>query len=61
MTQLYMYAAILSENRASSERGYCVIDRLEEGGVATIIANPNFRPMFPIPESFPELAMVIGL
>lgn len=56
-----MYTAILSENRASSERGYCVIDHLEEGGVATIIANPNFRPMFPIPESFPELAMVIGL
>lgn len=54
-------AAILSEDRADNERGYCVIDRSEEEGVATILANPTLRPMFPVPESFPELAMVIGL
>lgn len=53
-------AAILSESRADNERGYCVIDRLK-GGLATIITNDNLRPMFPIPESFPELAMVVGL
>ena len=56
-------AGALMPDQEDVLRGYCVIDEFvtEAVGLATFVAEPSLRPMFPIAEKFSELEMYVGL
>ena len=56
-------AGALMPDQEDVLRGYCVIDEFvtDAVGLATFVAEPSLRPMFPIAEKFSELEMYLGL
>lgn len=58
--QMFSFAAIFqSEEQFDPQRGYCLIDSTQPGGITRALTDDNLNRNFYIPSVFPELDLYI--